>query len=560
MVSVRALPSLPGTSDPPPARRAKAAGRALLLLLTAALLAAAGGCTRVGPEFHPPGMDLPRSWLEGDHPLFRTTSSPKESRLWWRQFHDPVLDSLITRCFHQNLTLQTAALRIIEARARLGLAAATVFPQVQEAKGSLGTIGQPKALGPPRSYDQASFGFDLGWELDLWGKYARTAESARAAYLAAVAGYDDLMVSLSAEVARLYIEICTLEERIRLAEKNVAIQESGLALVMDRFKEGTITELDVLQAKGLLAATRATIPPLRAALATRRHALAVLLGMVPGELAPLLSRTSSIPKVEETLFIGAPADLLRRRPDVRRAEMAAAAQCARIGIAKADLLPSFTLVGSLSWNATDAGSDDLAGLFGGDNVAWVFGPSFVWKLFHYGRLHNQVRIQDARYQQLLSQYRQTVLNAAREVEDGLSLFWQSRQEAAAIRQSLAASQKAMELSLIQYEEGLIDYQRVLESTRSVTRKQDQYALVRGKIATSAVFLYKALGGGWDERAGRPELLPAEVRRAMEKRTDWGGLLAPAAAPAGTSAIPAADAPGRSGPVRRDQPTETTDGQ
>ena len=476
-------------------------------------------------------MDLPRSWLEGDHPLFRT-SSPKASRLWWRQFHDPILDRLITRCFRQNLNLQTAALRIIEARARLGLAAATVFPQVQEAKGSLSTIGQPKALGPPRSYDQASFGFDLGWELDLWGKYARTAESARAAYLATVAGYDDLMVSLSAEVARLYIEICTLEERIRLAEKNVAIQESGLALVMDRFKEGTITELDVLQAKGLLAATRATIPPLRAALATRRHGLAVLLGMVPGELAPLLSRTSGIPKVEETLFIGAPADLL----------------------------PSFTLVGSLSWNATDAGSDDLAGLFGGDNVAWVFGPAFVWKLFHYGRLHNQVRIQDARYQQLLSQYRQTVLNAAREVEDGLSLFWQSRQEAAAIRQSLAASQKAMDLSLIQYEEGLIDYQRVLESTRSVTRKQDQYALVRGKIATSAVFLYKALGGGWDERASRPELLPAEVRRAMEKRTDWGGLLAPRAAPAGTSTIPAADAPGRSGPVRRDQPTETTDGQ
>jgi NodT family efflux transporter outer membrane factor (OMF) lipoprotein len=482
----------------------------------------AGGCTKLGPDFKTPDAPVPSAWLEQDSALFRRPSQ-EDSIAWWHKFKDPQLDRLLKLTFSQNLTLQTAALRIIEARTQLAYIRGTVYPQVQQAQGSLTTVGSRKSA-TPRYYNAASLEFDVGWEMDFWGKYARSIESADSAYLASIADYDDLLVSLSAEVARVYIQICTLEERIRLARKNVKIQEAGLKLVNDQFDAGTVTELDLMQAQTLLASTRASIPALRNGLAANRHALAVLLGLLPKELDDVLKKTHGIPAISAEIVVGAPADLLRRRPDVRRAEMLAAAQSAQIGVARANLFPSFTLFGSLSVSAVDAGSGSLSDIFNIDNASYGFGPSFTWNLFHYGRLKNLVRIQDARFQQLIASYRNTVLNAAREVEDGLTSYLYTQKEAEYIHKAIATSRKSLELSSLQYEEGFVDYQRVLDSTRSLTQKQDQYAQLQGQIATSAVALYKAMGGGWQVRSKEGTYLPEDVKQEMKNRTDWGGLL------------------------------------
>jgi len=481
----------------------------------------AGGCTKLGPDFQTPKSPMPRIWIEQNSTLFRMPSQ-EDSIAWWDQFKDPQLDKLIKLTFTQNLTLQTAALRIIESRARLTYAKGTVYPQIQQAKGTLTTMGQQKSV-VPRYFNSASIGFDVGWEIDFWGKYARNIESADAAHLASIADYDDLLVSLSAETARVYIQIRTLEERIRLARKNVKIQEEGLQLVNDQLDAGTVTELDVLQAKTLLFSTCASIPALQNGLAANKHALAVLLGLLPEELDTILEETYGIPEVSAEIVLGAPADLLRRRPDIRRAEMLAAAQSAQIGVARANLFPSFTLFGSVGLSAIDVSGGSLSDIFNIDSGSYGFGPSFTWNLFNYGRLKNLVRIQDARFQQLLASYRNTVLSAAREVEDGLTSYLFSKREAGFIHKGIATSQKSLQLSLLQYEEGFVDYQRVLDSTRSLTQKQDQYAELKGRIATSVVAIYKAMGGGWQGRIGKP-VLPAETKKEMVERTDWGGLL------------------------------------
>lgn len=475
----------------------------------------------LGPDFQTPEAEVPETWSEQDNAYFQKPSKDA-SIAWWTLFNDPVLDKLIQVAYAQNLSLQTAGLRIMEARAQSALVQGTLYPQSQAASGDLFTVG---STGPSenRYYNAASIGFDAAWEMDFWGKFRRGIESADAAYLASIADYDDILVSLTAEVARTYVNICTLEERIRLARKNTKLQQDGLQLVQHQFDAGTVTELDMLQAKTLLTSTQATIPNLQASLYTYRHALAQLLGMLPEQLDKLLQETYAIPIIPPEIAVGTPAELLRRRPDIRRAEMRAAAQSAQIGIARADIFPSFTLFGSLGWSATNIGDNSLGDIFSSNSFSYSFGPAFKWNLLNYGRLKNQVRIQDARFQQLLTIYQDTVLSAAREVEDGMTGILYSRQEAAYLLEGITSSQKSLQLALLQYEEGFVDYQRVLDSTRSVTQKQDQYAQVQGKIVTNLIGIYKALGGGWQIRKGTA-YIPQATREQMEQRTDWGNLL------------------------------------
>jgi NodT family efflux transporter outer membrane factor (OMF) lipoprotein len=480
-----------------------------------------GGCTMLGPDFQTPEVQVPETWSEQDSDLFQKPSKD-ESITWWTQFNDPVLDELIQVAYQQNLSLRSAGLRIMEARAQLGLVKGNLFPQVQNMQGDLFTIG---TAGPAadRYYNAASVGFDAAWEMDFWGKFRRSIESADDNLLASVADYDDVLVSLTAEVARTYVNIRTLQERIDLAQKNGELQQNSLKLVILQFEAGTVTELDVLQAKTLLTTTMAAIPNMQATLSTYTNALAVLLGMLPGEINNYLQPMKKIPELSTKIAIGIPAELLRRRPDIRRAEMQTAAQSAQIGIARTELFPSFTLFGSLGWGVTDRGDSNLGNIFDANSFSYSFGPAFKWNLFNYGRLKNQVRIQDARFQQLITGYQDTVLNAAREVEDAMQSLDYTKKEAKLLEQGVATSKKSTDLSMIQYKEGLADYQRVLDSTRALTQKQDQYAQTKGRIATSIIALYKALGGGWQIRKGK-EYLPQEVKETMEKRTDWGNLL------------------------------------
>lgn len=479
------------------------------------------GCAPIGPDYQSPQAQVNEIWSAGQAEAFANQATD-ENLNWWTHFNDPVLGSLIQTAYEQNLSLLTAGLRIMEARARLALVRGNSYPQLQEMNGNLTQIGATNAA-PERYYTSAAVGFDAAWEMDFWGKFRRSIESADAALLADIASYDDILVTLTAEVARTYINIRTLEERLRLAEKNAKIQQDALKLIVYQFEAGTVTKLDILQGETLLSATLSTIPSLNNSLQQSRNGLAILLGKPPGELKGLINGPASIPAISSQIAIGVPSDLLRRRPDVRNAEMQTAAQSALVGVALAELYPSFTLFGSLGWNTTNSGDNDLNNIFDSDNYSYSFGPSFKWNLFHYDRIKNQVRIQDARLQQFITTYQDTVLNAAREVENSMAALVYTQEEAEYLRKGVSSSKESMELSMLQYQEGLIDYQRVLDPTRALTQKQDQYAQIKGRMATNAIAMFKALGGGWEMRIGN-EYIPEKVRETMEERTDWGDLL------------------------------------
>ncbi len=287
------------------------------------------------------------------------------------------------------------------------------------------------------------------------------------------------------------------------------------------------------QARALLGDTQALIPRLQASLRQAKNGLAILLGTLPGKVDQILGQPKPIPTVPAEVAVGIPAELLRRRPDIQFAERQIAAQSAQIGVAKADLYPHFTLFGSFGLRASDATLTTAGGLTGSefsdvwdsDSVEFFAGPSFRWDILNYGRIRNRVRIQDARFQQLAVNYQNTVLQAAQETEDAMVGFLRSQEETGFLLDSVAASKRSVDLSLIQYREGLVDYQRVLDTQRFLSQQQDKLTETRGSVNLNLVALYKALGGGWEIRVGK-DFVPDETKDEMRKRTNWGGLLAP----------------------------------
>lgn len=498
------------------------------------------GCAAVGPVYETPPVDVAEAWQEADAPsLTQAPSAEPDTEnegAWWAAFNDPVLSELIDLASRDNVSIQSAAARILEARAQLGIAVGNLYPQQQQAFGSLvhtsSSHNDANSALRDLSYTQAGLGLDVAWEVDLWGKLRRGVESADAGFLASIAAYDDLMVTLVAEVANAYTVVRTFERRIAIAEENVGIQERSIQIADVRFRNETTTELDVQQAKALLANTQASIPRLEIGLRQTKNALAVLLGVAPGALGETLSQSAAIPTVPADVAIGVPRDLLRRRPDVRQAELEAAAQAARVGVAKAELYPRFALAGSVGVMASDGtgttrtGESGLGELLTSDSTFATGGGSLVWPLFNYGQLRNQVRVEDARYQQLLLQYQDTVLRAAREAEDAMVAFVRSQDERGFREQSETSARRAVDLALTQYREGATDYTTVLTTQENLVDAQDRLVFVQGDVARSLVALYKALGGGWQIREGR-DLLPASLNEEMRQRTNWGGLTTPA---------------------------------
>lgn len=507
-------------------RRPSAAIGALGILL---LL---GGCTMVGPDFVKPDAPIAQKWTESGE--LQLTSTQTDHANWWKSFNDPVLDKLIDEAYDQNLTLQIAGLRILEARAQLGLAVGSAWPQQQQ--GQLSTIySDPSDNTAGSAFTSSSWNYNLGlsigWEIDFWGKFRRGIESADANLLASIADYDTVLVSLTADVANAYVVIRTLEEQLAIARENVKIQERSLNIADVRFRNGATTELDVQQAKTLLFNTQATIPALESGVRQAQNVLSILLGKPPGTIQQMLGGEGRIPKPPAEVAIGIPADLLRRRPDVRGAELQAAAQSALIGVAKADFYPSVALLGSIGFAATQSSTTTKSGKSGidewftGDSLTYMGGPSVTWNIFNYGQISNNVRTQDARLQQLLINYQNVVLRAAAEVEDASVGFVQSQQQSKFLDDSVASAKRSVDLAVIQYRDGAVDYTRVLNTQQSLVAQQDQSTTVRGDIARYLVDMYRALGGGWQLREGK-DFVPDSVKEVMKKRTNWGGLLTP----------------------------------
>ncbi|QWF71498.1 efflux transporter outer membrane subunit [Methylomonas paludis] len=488
------------------------------------------GCT-VGPDFIKPAAETGEQWQDATDRQLNTASV--EDQEWWKTFNDPILNQLIARAYLENLNLRVVGLRVLEARAQLGVAVGNLYPQTQQLTGSLNKIAlshraAQAAYSSIFDFTQTQIGLTASWEIDFWGKFRRAIESAGASMQAAQADYDNALVSLTADVAHAYITIRTLEKRLNIARQNVETQRESLHIAEIRYNGGTTSERDVEQAKTVLANTQASIPALEISLRQQHNALSVLLGMPPKPVSDLLAGTGHIPAPPVQVAVGIPADLLRRRPDIRHAELQAAAQSAAIGVTKATLYPALSLTGSFGLLSTDVHSFALGDMFLGQSRTVNFGPSVQWNIFNYGQITNQVRVQDVRLQELLITYQNTVLSAQRDVEDNLVAFLRSQERALFLGESTAAAQRSLNLAALQYRQGITDFTTVLTAQQALLTEQDNLASTLGDISNDLVGVYRALGGGWQIREGK-EPIPEQIREQMAKRTDWGGLLAPAPA-------------------------------
>jgi NodT family efflux transporter outer membrane factor (OMF) lipoprotein len=519
----------------------------------AALLVSLAGCA-VGPDFAPPLAPVADSWLEWRNKSLQT--GPEEYRDWWRVFHDPILDRLIDIAYSQNLTLLSAGTKVLQARAQLGIAIGEFWPQKQGALGtvSYNLLSQANAQSSPAAgvgqstpspglkiinFWSDGIGVQAAWELDFWGKFRRGVESADSAYLASIASYDDVLVTLLGDVASTYIGIRTLEKQIAIARENVVKQRGILAIARDRYKGGAATLLDVYQAENILGATEATVPQLTIQLQQGLNALRVLLGMAPEPLGFLLARsTGHIPATPPKVVVGVPADLLRRRPDIRAAELKAAAQSAQVGVAAADLYPAISITGAFGGLASNVGGNNLWQAFHPAGRAFSVGPSFQWNLLNYGQITNNVRLQDATLQEYLVDYQNTVLKAQQEVENGISTFLLSRSQAEYLHRSVVAANGALHIATLEYQQGTRDFTTVLTAEQNLYQAENNLAMATGNISTGLVSVFRALGGGWQIRDGNG-FLNAATTEEMRSRTNWGELLPPASEPP----LPAPGLPG-----------------
>ncbi len=458
------------------------------------LLTPFGVGTLVGPDYEKPATQVEERWIDFRDP--RLQSEEADLQTWWSVFNDPVLDGLMAQAGSGNLTLQAAAERVSAARARRDLAAGFMYPQSQGAAGGVGStrLSEETANIPTSDFERTSNQWDIdagaSWEIDFWGRYRRAVESADAELQASVAEHDDVMVLLYAETAGRYVSYRTFQERLNYLRQNEKIQQDSFNVTQARFDAGEVPERDVFEARQVLEETRALIPGTELGLRIENNALCVLSGRPPRDLSAELG-AAPIPVAPQTVAVGIPADLLRRRPDVRRAERIAAARCARIGIAEADFYPRISIVGTLGVSAQH--SSDLGK--SGAQTSFL-GSDFTWSILDYGRTASSVRAFEADFRAATLDYQQVVLGAGQESEDALAALLKTQER---LGPQLAASTAAMRTVQIvqdQYAEGEVDFSEVFLFTGNLTQSQDRLASAQGDAARALVNLYRALGGGW----------------------------------------------------------------
>ncbi len=461
------------------------------------------GCA-VGPDFQPPLAKVPENWagpIPGGEP---GVPAGKDLARWWTLFEDPVLSSLVQRALESNLDLRLAEARILQTRAAMGVAASGLGPSVNatgsfrrsQTPGSSSVAlarGGSDAQGPTTNQYQA--GFDALWELDFFGGIRRGVEAASADYEAAVESRRDVLVTLTAEVARNYFDLRAYQQRIAIARQNLAAQKHSALITRQRFQGGFASGLDVANAEAQAASTAAQIPLLEAASLQGIYRISVLIGREPAALSQELSPPEEIPAAATLVPLGVPSELLRRRPDIRRVEAEIHAATARIGVATADLFPKFTLTGSFGFQAADSSSWlDATSRF------WGFGPGVRWPVFDMGRIRSNIAQREALLEQSLITYEKTVLTALREVEDALIALAKEEEHREATKEAVAANRKAVKLATQLYTEGQTDFLNVLQSQRSLYLTEDALVQSTAAIATDLVALFKALGGGWESKA------------------------------------------------------------
>ena len=474
------------------------------ILAGIAAFGTAGGCA-VGPDYHPAALNAPAAW--SSPPATGLTDQVSTTSSWWASFNDAELDSLIQRAVRSNLDLRVADSRLRQARSVRAMSAADFWPTL-DATGSYARAKQSQnqpligalPLPPnfPFEYSVYNAGFDASWEVDLFGGKRRALEAANAQWQGAIEARNDVMLSMLAEVARNYIELRGGQRRLEIARQNLNLQQEDLDLTRARYQGGIATELDVTRAAALLAEVQATIPPLEAAVRGAMYGIAVLLGQQPGELVAELSPHMSVPSAPPQVPIGLPGDLLRRRPDVRQAERQLAAETARIGEAKSDWFPKFSLTGDAGMESVSIGT-----WFHPGSLFWSVGPSLQWRALDFGRVRAEVQAQTAVQEAALATYEKAVLDALREAENALVSYGQEQNRHQALADEAAENQRSLEMANAMYSKGRVNFLDVLDTRRSLYQSDDQLAASDQAVALDLIVLYKALGGGWEALVGNP---------------------------------------------------------
>ncbi|MCP3852691.1 MAG: TolC family protein [Gammaproteobacteria bacterium] len=506
----------------------------LYLLFLFIIVVSLPACTVLGPDYEEPTVNWLQDWQptvynqsSSENPNSLLAEKQLDLEFWWQLFNDPILNQLIKEAKEQNHSLRIAGLRIFESRALLGIANSSLYPQLQQLNGNVSHVSSSshggnsinKKLNKSQSLTSYQAGFNLGWELDFWGRFQRGIESADAAYFSSINQQRDVQVLLAAQVASAYFSYRTTQARITIAHENAALQKRSYEITTNVFNSGEGSELDLQQAKTQYLSTLSSIPDLEIALVQTRNAIAILLGKQPGEMPELeLDKTPyQWPVIAPNTFSLLPARLLTRRPDIRNAAWQVAAQSAQIGVAEADFYPAISLFGTIGWSG-----NDLSGTPDTSNI--ILGPSFTWNIFDYDRIDNNVRIQDTRLQQLIEQYQGLVLQSAKEVDDASYSLFKTYEQQLLVGQSLKASKRALALANIRYREGYSDFQRVLDAQRAMFHQSERQLLTQGSYIVTIINLYKSMGGGWSEMSMADDLISPHVKKTMQKRTDWGELL------------------------------------
>lgn len=469
------------------------------------------GCT-VGPDYKRPDAPSPNQWASPTTAPSNVPSTqvsvpstqPATIGLWWKQFNDPTLDRLINQSLRGNLDLRQAAARLREARANRGVTGADLWPDLNAS----GSYTRSRSAGVARSGSNTvvntgnsgngskgtwQAGFDASWEIDVFGGTRRNVEAADADIAAAIEDSRDVLVSLTAELATNYLDLRSAQQRIAIAKNSVELQRHNADIARKRFNAGFVSGLDLANAEAQMASTSSQIPPLESAARQSMYAISILLGREPGALVSELSPTASIPTTPPAVPVGLPSELLERRPDVRRSEQQLHAATARIGAAKADYFPKFSLTGSLGTQGSK-----FKDLGNWDNRFWSVGPSVSWPIFDAGRIRANVAVKNAVNEQAILTYTQIVLTALRDVENALIAYSTEQQHREALTNTVIAYRKALDLATRLYTNGQTDYLNVVTAQGSLYNAEDSLVQSDRAVAANLVALYKALGGGWEE--------------------------------------------------------------
>lgn len=444
------------------------------------------GCA-VGPYYTPPEapIDLGQ-WQQ--KPEYGLVASRADISEWWQVFGDPQLNELVNQGLSGNLDLDMARSSVREARAARGVETAARFPALTAS----GAAAKIKEGDQPTTELYAS-DFDAAWEVDIFGRVSRRIEASTADMQASIEALRSVQVSLVAEIALNYVDVRSFQNRIRVAEANVEAQRKTLQVVTDRFELQLANSLEVEQAKSNLAGSRAQLPPFESGLQRAMNRLAVLTGEKPGVLNAFLQESTTMPTAPPEIAIGIPADLVRRRPDIRGAERELAAQSARVGVATADLYPRFTFNGTLQFSAANASN-----LFDSMSRLLNIGPAFQWNIFNAGSVRSNIKVQSERQNQALNKYEQTILQALEDVENAMVAYARELDRQESLKQAVTSGRKSADLAESLYKDGLRNFIYVLDTQRALFTAEDNLSVSSAEVTANLIRLYKALGGGWNQ--------------------------------------------------------------